>query len=622
MLALRSRRILSLWLPRLSAEHALRHDGAARPGPFAVIAEARGALILVSPCAVAEADGLRPAMALTDARAIRPDLRTAMWAPGPEGRLRAGLLRWAGRWTPWAALESGAPPRLRGTAGLAERPEGAGGLALDITGCAHLFGGEAEMAARMIGDLAALGLSAEAGIADTRGGAWALARFGRPSAGPGAGPSAGPSAGLGLGGEAGAGAGGAGAPALGRSGDDLGAEAPATRIRAPRRRAPPPAPKRAPPATSERAPPGPPPAPSPALHAPASAISIQPPGAPRQSLGPLPIAALRVPLDTVQALARLGIATVDDLLGMPRAALARRFGADLVLRLDQALGVTPEPVSPIRHLAPLSVRLTLPDPIGLRGDLVAGVARIVAALCARLEAQGMGARRVRVSIRRADGGGQSEEIGLARPSRDPDRLMRLLDGLMERFDAGFGIDALRVEAVQAEPLSPVQHAGHAAALAEASARMAPGGGEAFADLLGRMGARIGLERLMRYRAADSHIPEKTAHLASAAHAPPQPPGWPGPGRARPVLLWTPEPLRPLVPGRPPGAFRWRRGEHVVALAEGPERIAPEWWLDDPAWRSGPRDYWRVETADGRRLWLFEALGAETSGGWFVHGPMA
>jgi protein ImuB len=351
-------------------------------------------------------------------------------------------------------------------------------------------------------------------------------------------------------------------------------------------------------------------------------VAIQPPGSPRLTLTPLPIAALRVSPDAAQALARLGLTTIGDLMGMPRAGLARRFGADLVLRLDQALGATPEPVSAIRHAPPLSARLTLPDPIGVQSDVREAFARTLAALCARLEAQGMGARRLRFSIRRADGGGQSEEIGLARPSRDADRIGRLLDGIMDRFDAGYGIDAVRVEAAQAEPLSEVQHSGHAAAAAEASARMSPGGGEAFAELLGRLGARIGLERLLRYRATESHIPEKTAHLASAAHAAPQPPGWPGPGRPRPIVLWAPEPLIVTAPGRPPAAFRWRRGDHALALAEGPERIAPEWWLDDPAWRSGPRDYWRVETAQGRRLWLFEALGGEISGGWFVHGPMA
>lgn len=583
------RRILSLWLPRLSAERMLRHDPA--PAAFAVIAEARGALILISPCAVAEAEGLSAGMALTDARAALPNLRTAMWDPGAEARFRTGLLRWAGRWTPWAAPETGAAPKLRGAAGGEGPPEGAGGLALDITGCAHLFGGEQVMARQMIDDLAMLGLSADAGIADTRGAAWALARFG--------------------GGKFGGTRFGGARVRLPRGVAASGRLAPPDAARAATGRVP----------DAARSAGGPPPvatgaAPSPGV------VAVQPPGAPRQTLSPLPIAALRVPAQTVQALARLGLTSIGDLAGMPRAALARRFGADLVLRLDQALGAVPEPVSPVRHAPALSARLTLPDPIGLRTDLSAAFARVLMALCARLEAQGMGARRLRFSIRRADGGGQSEEVGLARPSRDPAQIGRLLEGILDRFDAGYGIDAVRAEAAQAEPLSDVQHSGHARAVADASARMAPGGGEAFAELLGRLGARIGLERLMRYRAADSHIPEKTAHLASAAHAPPQPPGWPGPGRPRPILLWLPEPVSVLTPGRPPAAFRWRRGTHALALAEGPERIAPEWWLDDPAWRSGPRDYWRVETEDGRRLWLFEALGGETSGGWFVHGPLA
>ena len=54
----------------------------------------------------------------------------------------------------------------------------------------------------------------------------------------------------------------------------------------------------------------------------------------------------------------------------------------------------------------------------------------------------------------------------------------------------------------------------------------------------------------------------------------------------------------------------------------PERLAPEWWLDDPAWRSGARDYWRVETEDGTRLWLYEAKGGELSPGWFAQGLFA
>jgi protein ImuB len=70
---------------------------------------------------------------------------------------------------------------------------------------------------------------------------------------------------------------------------------------------------------------------------------------------------------------------------------------------------------------------------------------------------------------------------------------------------------------------------------------------------------------------------------------------------------------------PPERFRWRARTHQIAQATGPERIAPEWWLDDPDWRSGPRDYWRVETETGLRLWLFFT---PQSPGWWVEGEFA
>jgi protein ImuB len=73
---------------------------------------------------------------------------------------------------------------------------------------------------------------------------------------------------------------------------------------------------------------------------------------------------------------------------------------------------------------------------------------------------------------------------------------------------------------------------------------------------------------------------------------------------------------------PPARFRWRGRTLTVAAAEGPERIAPEWWLDEPDWRTGPRDYWRVTCAEGDRLWLYYAHGAAMSPGWFCQGAFA
>jgi protein ImuB len=54
-------------------------------------------------------------------------------------------------------------------------------------------------------------------------------------------------------------------------------------------------------------------------------------------------------------------------------------------------------------------------------------------------------------------------------------------------------------------------------------------------------------------------------------------------------------------------------------ATGPERIAPEWWFDDPNWRTGLRDYWRIETCEGPRLWLFQTPQLP---GWYAQGEFA
>ncbi len=88
------------------------------------------------------------------------------------------------------------------------------------------------------------------------------------------------------------------------------------------------------------------------------------------------------------------------------------------------------------------------------------------------------------------------------------------------------------------------------------------------------------------------------------------------------MMWRPEPVMAEATPAPPIAFRWRGRDHHMRAAIGLERIAPEWWLDDPDWRSGVRDYWRVTTEGGDRLWLYYAHGATMSAGWFCQGSFA
>ena len=552
------RRILSLWFPRLGAERALRQargGAAGLAGPLAVVGDRGGAQVILSLSAEAEAAGLTPGQPLRDATAMCPTLVTVPADPAAEAAFLTGLRRWAGKFSPWVAEE---PPA---------------GLVVDLTGCAHLFGGEAALLAQVEADCEALGLTLRAAIADTPGAAWALSRH----------------AGQGV--------------QVARSGDAIQQEAHATRSRAAKRRG------------WEKG------GALPVARAGADAGPrgvIAPPGKMRQALGPLPVAALRLDPEAVEGLVRLGLRQVEDIAVLPRAALARRFGAAVLRRLDQALGLEPEPVTPAGAPLHFAARISLPDPIGLLSDVEAAVDRLLPVLCARLVRHGRGARRVRLQAFRADGQVEVVEVGLARASDRVDRIRPLLWMKLGDLDAGFGIDMLRLEAVVTEALSPVQHRGPVDGAAGAAGRAAARD-TALDDLIGKLGVRLGTEAVTRFHPGESHLPEKGAQVLAAAWSQPFAGPWPRRG-LRPLLMFRPEPLgAPEDDPTPPARFRWRRREMVTRVAMGPERIAPEWWLDDPEWRSGPRDYWWVETEGGERLWLFYAHGGEVSGGWFCHG---
>ena len=334
--------------------------------------------VLSSLSPAAEAAGLVVGQPLREAHALCPDLATQVQHRAAEAGFLRALARWADRFSPLVG------------------EEGADGLRLDITGCAHLFGGEAGLIDSLTEEAADLGLSVRCGLADTVGAAWALARFADRGLAPG------------------------------RSGDAIEQEARATRARAAKRR------------HWQRA-------------TPDAGGRPRPPGSRRRArctaCWPLPVAALRLPDKVLADLGRLGLRRIGDLMGQPRAAAGRRFGPEVMLRLDQALGLVPEPVSPGRPPPRFATRLSLPEPIGLREDISAGLARLVPRLCALLRDKGQGARHLRLEAFRTDDSLQVLDLRLARPTHAPDTIQPLLDGQLDGIDAGFGIDVLRLEAL-------------------------------------------------------------------------------------------------------------------------------------------------------------------------------
>jgi len=505
--------------------------------------------------AVAQGHGLQVGQPVRDAHAMCPGLITYTRSTVAEGRFLDALQRWAGKFSPWVA------------------PEDSDALVVDLTGCAHLFGGEAALMQVVEDDCTDLGLSVLMGIADTRGAAWAIARFAGRSAGSD------------------------------RSGDAIDQEARATRSRAGKRRH----------WTRGGV--------APVVKAQASqTMRISPPGQTYGTLSPLPIAALRLDPDMAAQLGRLGLRRVGDLLGQPRAGLARRFGRGLVARMDQAIGSAPEPVSPAKPADHFAVRMTLPEPIGLAEDVLAGIDRLLPRLCKSLKEKGKGVRRIQLEAYRSDHGVEVINVGLARPSHDPHRMRPLLEMKIEEIDAGFGIDMIRLVAVLVEPVHDLQTVGHMQAGEAVRKRLSST--NTLDDLIGRLGARVGLDSIRRYHAADSHIPEKSHKIMAAAWSEPHDGPWPAPTNPRPLLLWHPEPVHAPATPKMPQTFRWRGRDLTRLRALGPERIAPEWWLDDPDWRTGTRDYWVTDTEDGQRLWLFYAHGGAMSPGWFCQGSFA
>jgi len=330
--------------------------------------------------------------------------------------------------------------------------------------------------------------------------------------------------------------------------------------------------------------------------------------------------------ETIEALAQVGLKQVGDVLDKPRAPLAARFGSDFVRRLDQALGLEDEPITPRLPVPSYVVEQRFAEPIALERDVLATIEHLANELARILERRGDGARQLQAALFRTDGKVQRIAVGTSAPLRDAARIRRLftdrLAALDDECDPGFGFDVVRLSALVAERLDPAQTG--------LTTLDAPD----LAHLIDRLGARFGLRRVTRLVPQDTHIPE-FAIAAVPAHATLTLPARKGGEESlqdtlaptRPLRLFArPEPVEAVaeVPDGPPVRFRWRRMLHEVAHAEGPERIAMEWWRDEAGIRL-TRDYFRIESRDGMRVWLYrEGLYRQATSNprWYLHGLFA
>ncbi|MDW8315582.1 MAG: DNA polymerase Y family protein [Rhodovarius sp.] len=321
-------------------------------------------------------------------------------------------------------------------------------------------------------------------------------------------------------------------------------------------------------------------------------------------LADLPVGLLGLPEEMVQALFRLGLRRVGEVLAQPRAPLARRFPGLLPV-LDAAVGRRPCPLSPQRPPPRHALAEDFPTPVCTRPAIEAALDRLLRKLCAGLLAAGEGARRLRLSAQRADGTVQALVAGTGQASRQPAHWARLFRDKLEGLQPEEGFDRLRLEALAVEPLPPQQE--------ELAERAAP---QALAELLDRLAQRL---PLWRWQMRPSHWPERALQRLPP-HATPTP--CPLPCQPRPVrLLRRPLPLSAvaLLPDGPPVLLRLHGRAYRVLHATGPERIAPEWWRPPPL--PPPRDYYAVQTAEGARWWVCRSGPPGEEGRWWLHGLM-
>ena len=339
----------------------------------------------------------------------------------------------------------------------------------------------------------------------------------------------------------------------------------------------------------------------------------------------LPVSALGLPADDEAALRRAGLRTLADIAARPRRTLAARFGMTSLTALDRIAGGVIRPLKPRGQPPKLRFEIRLPEPLLTAQAVDLILDRLAARAATRLTRLGLGGRHFTASLFRTDNACHQLTVESGRPTRDPAAITALfaerIAGLADPLDPGFGYDRFTLEVGAAETLAASQPALDGDA----------GSGPALHALIDRLSIRFGPERLLRLQPVDRHLPERAQRRSPARSSAAMP--WlaapPGETPMRPLFLLDPPELVEVlaeVPDGPPHRFRWRRRQHRIALAEGPERIAPEWWRS----RSGAldagqtRDYWRVEDGEGRRFWLFRAgfYGADAPPRWYMHGLFA
>ena len=577
--------------------------------------------------AEAEDLGVTVGMPSAEAAALAGFATTCLEAYDPSGDREAleELAEWCGRFSPLVGLDHSPAPDS---------------LILDITGLAHLFGGEGPLAERVVHEFAQRRLVVRVAIADTIGAAWAVAHFGQRGKSEG-----------------------------GRGEKGLQIEDCKLQI-----------------ANWF----------NPAIpqfsicnfqfaicnsqSLPSPSAFIIPPDEASTALRPLPVEALRLPGDVVELLHQLGIYSIGQLESLPRVDLTSRFGPLLLERWDQATGRLGEPVS--AHPVPpkLHARRSLEHPTTRRETIEHLLEQLIREVADRLVRSGRGALRLdcrldchpepgvelrgdcpnfraaKMGLSPSQAHGVDLSVGLFQPTASPRHLFELVLMQLERVYLPSPVSAVHVEAAVTAPFERRQEDLFADGRHPTRPRQ-------LAGLVDRLTSRLGRKSVLRARLVRDAQPELAVRYDPLVDSSPTRNSRRGLGgtgvspvrvRSRdgqavrsstgkmPVAPWRgkpatrsglsrkqteaelpPRPLRliappvplaavSIMPDGPPLRFHFHGRQHRIVYTWGPERIETGWWRGRPL----RRDYYRVQTTTGRRYWLFRRLD---DGQWFLHG---
>jgi len=310
------------------------------------------------------------------------------------------------------------------------------------------------------------------------------------------------------------------------------------------------------------------------------------------ALRDLPLTLLAQPEDSLRGLTLMGVRTLGACLDLPREGVARRFGQGLLDELDRALGRLPDPRAPYCPPARFRARLALPAPVHETEPLLFAAQRLIVELSGHLRGRGSGLTRLKLGLLHEDHAPTVVQIGFSSPTRDPQRIARLLRERLARVQLPERVEAIQFDSEESRPL--------------ASRNLSLFPEEVLPDeerwsIVDHLRARLGEDAVHGIACRDDHRPEQAWSACE-------------PGAARSGNARTPRPLWLLDP---PRRLRERDDspqlEGPLVLHGGPERIEGGWWDGGDV----TRDYFVASDARGRRLWIYRERQGQR--GWYLQG---